>query len=366
MQVPFGALSRQYLSIKPEIDQAIHSVLDSGWFILGEHVQNFESKFANYCGCPYGVSVGSGTEALHLGLVACGVRTGDEVITVANTCVPTISAISFSGANPVFVDVIPDSYTMDPDQIEAKITDKTRVILPVHLYGQSADMDPILLIAQKYNLKVVEDCAQAHGTTYKTKKTGSMGDVGCFSFYPSKNLGAFGDGGMVVTHNKEISQKLIMLRNYGQNRRYYHKIKGYNSRLDEIQAAILHTKLSYLDSWNTRRRDIARYFKENITNRHINHPKEMGYGSHIFHLFIIRVANRDKLEKHLRERGIGTAIHYPIPVHLQKAYSDLCLPKGTLPQTEKISNQILSLPIYPELTEDEVEYIVQVVNKEEN
>ena len=362
MQIPFGDLKRQYLTIKEEVDEALHSVLDSGWYVLGQNVQAFEQKFAAYIGCAYGIGVGSGTEALHLGLIACGIQPGDEVITVPNTCVPTISAISFAGAIPVFADIHPDSYTMDPDLIEAQITKKTRAILPVHLYGQAADMDPILAIAQKHNLKVIEDCAQAHGTEYKGRKVGSLGDVGCFSFYPSKNLGALGDAGAITTSDPKLSETLIMLRNYGQRERYHHDIKGYNSRLDEMQAAVLLAKLPHLDAWNDRRREIASYYQEHLSPA-VMTPSEMPYGKHIYHLFVIRIPNRDDLQTHLQKRDIGTAIHFPIPIHLQKAYSDLQLPKGSYPATEKAANQILSLPIYPELSDNEIGYIVQSVNE---
>jgi len=363
MNIPFGDLKRQYIALKDEIDEAIHGVLDSGWYILGKRVDAFESAFADFCGCEYGIGVGSGTEALHLGLIACGVEPGDEVITVANTCVPTISAISFAGACPVFVDVVPESFTIDPGQVEEKISDRTRAIVPVHLFGQSADMDPIVAIAKKYNLKVIEDCAQAHGTEYRERKVGSLGDVGCFSFYPSKNLGAFGDGGMVVTSDSELADKLRMLRFYGQSRRDYHEIKGFNSRLDEIQAAILHTKLVHLDHWNDRRRQIAECFKENIVKPEIMHPREMEYGKHIFHLYVIRVSARDEFRQRLLARGISTGVHYPVPIHFQKAYADLNLPIGSLPVTEEIANQIVSLPVFPELSDGEIAYVCQVINE---
>ncbi len=364
MVIPFGDLKRHYFSIRKQVERAVRSVLESGWFILGERCKAFEDAFSTYCGCKFGVGVGSGTEALHLGLVACGVRPGDEVITVANTCVPTISAISSAGARPVFVDVHPQSYNMDPTQIKPKITSKTRAILPVHLYGQAADLDPILSIARERNLKIVEDCAQAHGTEYKGQKVGSFGDVGCFSFYPSKNLGAFGDGGMVVTSAPEIAENLKMLRNYGQSRRYHHDIKGYNSRLDEIQASILHTKLSYLDGWNSRRNEIAGFYREHVNHPDIIHPCEMGYGRHNFHLYVVRVPERDGLKIRLKEKGIGTEIHFPIPIHHQKAYSDLNIPGDSLPVTERFCGEILSLPNYPELNEEEIGYIAQTIQEE--
>jgi dTDP-4-amino-4,6-dideoxygalactose transaminase len=364
MDIPFGNLKLHYLSIKDEIDDAIHTVLDSGWFVLGNKGRDFESAFATYCGCKFGIGVGSGTEAIHLGLVACGVEPGDEVITVPNTCIPSIAAISLAGALPVFVDIRPDSLLLDPDQIRAKVSNKTKAILPVHLYGQATDMDTILAIAQEYNLKVVGDCAQAHGAKFRGQNVGTLGDVACFSFYPSKNLGAFGDGGMVLTNDPALAETLTMLRNYGESKRYYHDIKGYNSRLDEIQAGILNAQLPHLDSWNKRRREIAHLYMENITHPGVSHPNEMDYGVHVFHLYVIRVANRDRLRERLLKRGVGTQIHYPIPVHLQKSYSDLNIPQGSYPITEDAVTQILSLPIYPELQDDEVMYVAQIVNEE--
>ncbi len=362
MNIPFGDLRRQYLSIKDEIDGAVHSALDSGWFILGKQVEAFEREFAEYCGCRYGVGVGSGTEALHLALLACGVKQGDEVITVPNTAVPTVSAISFANAVPIFVDIDPKSYTMDVSKIEEKISIKTKAIIPVHIFGQSADMDLNLEIAEKWNLNIIEDACQAHGTEYKNRKIGSIGDVGCSSFYPSKNLGAYGDGGMVVTNNKDIAQKVWMLRNYGQEKRYYHSIKGFNSRLDELQAAILRVKLKYLDEWNARRREIAKLYDEMITNNEILKPAKMDYGKHIYHLYVIRTERRDQLQKYLQKRGIKTVIHYPIPVHLQEAYHDLGLKEGTCPIAEKYAHEVLSLPMFPELTEEEVEFICGAIN----
>lgn len=362
MVVPFGDLRRQYFSIKEETDEVIRKVLESGWFILGRHVEAFEKEFSEFCGCLYGVGVGSGTEALHLALLACGVQSGDEVITVPNTAVPTVSAISMACAVPVFIDIMPDSCNMDVSKIEAKISKKTKAILPVHLYGQSADMEPILEIARKYSLMVIEDACQAHGTLYGNKRAGSMGDAGCFSFYPSKNLGAFGDAGMVITNNKTIAKTVWMLRNYGQEERYHHLIKGVNSRLDEIQAAILRVKLKHMDQWNARRRDIAALYCEKITNPKIVKPTEMPYGCHAYHLYVIKTEKRDPMQHFLRQRGVETMIHYPIPVYLQEAYRDLGLKEGVCPAAEKHSQQILSLPMFPELTNEEVDYICDSIN----
>ncbi|MBI4640704.1 MAG: DegT/DnrJ/EryC1/StrS family aminotransferase [Candidatus Tectomicrobia bacterium] len=361
--VPFGDLKRHYERIKAEVDAAIADVLNRGWFILGEKVKEFEEAFSRYCGAEYGIGVGSGTEALHLALIACGIGPGDEVITVSNTCIPTISAISFAGATPRFVDIDPLTYTMDPSQIESQITERTKAILPVHLYGQCADMDPILDVARRYRLSVIEDCAQAHGAEYKGKKAGTLGDAGCFSFYPTKNLGAFGDAGMVVTDRPEIAEKVGLIRNYGERQRYYHSIKGYNSRLDEIQAAILLAKLPYLNGWNQRRRDIAQAYQEELRDTGILYPVEAPERTHIYHLYVIRVDDRDRFQKQLREDGIGTMIHYPVPVHFQEAYLFLNVPQGALPLTEKIAQEIVSVPIYPELDDEEVEHVLKGIKK---
>lgn len=360
--IPFSELKTQYQTIKDEIQEAFSQVFESSWFILGKNVESFEKEFASYCRAKYGIGVGSGTEALHLALLACDVQTGDEVITVANTAVPTISAISFAQATPVFVDIDPDTHTMDPTLIEAKITEKTRVILPVHLYGQSADMRPILKIAKKYNLKVIEDACQAHGAEYHGTKVGVIGDLGCFSFYPSKNLGAYGDGGMVVTKNPELADRVWMLRNYGQRKRYYHDIKGFNSRLDELQAAFLRKKLKHLNQWNERRRQLAQIYNDNL-GKAVVKPIEKDYAFHIYHLYVIRCKRRDELQKYLTYNGIQTLIHYPVPVHLQHAYLDLNIKPGCLPITEKYAAEILSLPMYPELKDDEIFYVADKINE---
>lgn len=360
MNIPFGDLKRQYAAQKTEIGHAIQSVLDKGWFVLGEYGHHFENNFANYCNAKQGIGVGSGTDALHLGLKACGIRTNDEVITVAHTATPTASGISLSGAKPVFIDIDPQSYTIDPNLIEQAITSKTKAIVPVHLYGQSANMDDILTIAQKYCLHVVEDCAQAHGTLYRGQKVGTLGDVGCFSFYPSKNLGAFGDGGMVITQCPQIAQRVQLLRNYGSITRDVHEIQGINSRLDEIQAAILNTKLSHLDAQNQRRREIAHIYRTQITHPDLDHPTEKDWGTHIYHLYVIQTPHRNRLRQHLENCGIGTGIHYPTPVHKQPAYTHLNTQH--LPMTEHIVDRILSLPIFPELTDAEINHVVTSAN----
>jgi dTDP-4-amino-4,6-dideoxygalactose transaminase len=360
--IPFGDLSRQLAAIREEIDGAIAATLRSGWFVLGKAGEKFESEFAAYIGTRYAGGVGSGTEALHLALVAVGVKPGDEVITVANTCVPTVSAISFAGAVPALVDCDNESYNLDPGKLEAAITKKTRAIMPVHLYGQAADMDPIMSVAEKHGLPVVEDCAQSHGTEYKGKKTGTIGDIAAFSFYPSKNLGAYGDGGAILTNDGSLAERVRMLRNYGQEKRYYHSIKGFNSRLDELQAAILSVKLKHLDRWNARRREIAALYGSMIKNPLIRLPREMSYGKHVYHLYPVRTRHRDELQNFLSSNGIQTVIHYPIPVHLQKSYADLGKARGSFPQAEAHGDEELSLPMFPELTDDEVRYICETLN----
>jgi dTDP-4-amino-4,6-dideoxygalactose transaminase len=360
--IPFSEVKTQYQNLKQEMQQAFNEVFEASWFILGKNVEEFEREFAQYCTAKHGIGVGSGTEAIHLALLACGVQPGDEVITVANTAVPTISAISFAQATPVFVDIDPGSYTMNLELIEQKITPRTKVILPVHLYGQAADMEPILAIARKHNLRVVEDACQAHGAEYQNKKVGALGDLGCFSFYPSKNLGAYGDGGMMITNDAELSDKVWMLRNYGQRKRYFHDIKGFNSRLDELQAAFLRKKLKHLDAWNERRRRIARIYDENLTNAIVK-PIEKAFAYHIYHLYVIRCQQREELQKFLTENGIQTLVHYPVPVHRQMAYQDLNIEDGSLPITEHYASEILSLPMYPELDDDDVMFVASKINE---
>lgn len=362
MKVPFGDLRRQYRAIHGEIDSAVSRVMERGWFVLGVEVEQFEREFADYLAVRHVIGVGSGTEAIHLALVAVGVKPGDEVITAANTCVPTVSAISFAGASPVLVDVERTSYNTDPSQIESRITSRTKAILPVHLYGQAADMDPILDIARRRGIPVIEDAAQGHGATYKGKKLGTLGSAGCFSFYPSKNLGAYGDGGGVATDDDELAASLRRLRNYGEERRYFHKTKGYNSRLDELQAAILRVKLAHLDAWNARRRQIAARYDREIVSKHVVKPRERNYGRHAYHLYVIRSERRDELQRHLSEKGVTTLIHYPVPIHLQESYEDLGKGAGDYPVSERLANEVLSLPIFPELTDQECSFVANCVN----
>lgn len=359
--IPFGNLKRHYERYKGEIDDAVSRVLAGGWYLLGHELECFEKRFAEYYGAGYGIGVASGTDAIEIALWACGIGQGDEVLTVSNTCVPTIAGIEAVCAKARFIDIDPAAYTMNPFLIENRITDKTKAIVVVHLYGQCADMEPILTVAKKHGLKVVEDCAQAHGAEYKNKRAGNMGDVAAFSFYPSKNLGALGDAGMVVTNDTEIAMKAKMIRNYGQKERYVHLIKGTNSRMDELQAAILNAKLPYLDEWNQRRRKIAEYYIERLTSLNLVLPLEMQRRKHIYHLFVIRVDNRERFMEKMLFCGIQTAIHYPTPVHLQPAYVQYREQSQYLKVTEEQAGQLVSLPLYPELTDGEVEHVASSV-----
>ena len=354
--VPFGDLKRQYRSLRAEIDTAIQRVLERGWFILGEEGLCFEEEFAAYCGARYGVGVASGTEALQIALLACGVSAGDEVITVSNTAIPTAAAIMAIGAKPVFVDINPENYNLDPQAAEKAVTKRTQALLPVHLYGQPADLDPLIRLARKRGLKVIEDCAHAHGAEYHGKKVGSLGDAAAFSFYPTKNLGALGDAGMVITNDRRVAEKAKLLRNYGQRQRNLSSMKGFNSRLDEIQAAVLRAKLKHLDEWNEKRRGIAKFYDEQIRNPHILKPRGSTDSPSVYHLYVVRTARREAFRNHLAKRGIETSIHYPVPLHLQPAFRE-GRPKVRLPATERSAREVLSLPLYPELTEEEVRFV---------
>nr|MBU1327709.1 DegT/DnrJ/EryC1/StrS family aminotransferase [Candidatus Omnitrophota bacterium] len=361
MKVDVFSLKKQYEELKNELKEPMEKVLMSGGFILGEDVGLFEQEFAAYCGVKYGIGVNSGTDALFLACLACGIGKGDEVITPAYTYIATSLGISMAGANPVFVDTEEKTYGIDVSKIEKAITKKTKAILLVHLYGHPADMDPIIQIAKKHKLKVIEDCAQAHGALYKNKKIGSFGDAACFSFYPTKNLGAFGDGGMVITNSEEVKDRMLLLRDYGRKGRYEHIIKGYNSRLDTLHAAILRVKLKHLDGWNEKRRKNAalytRLFKESKLD--IILPFEADYARHVYHLYAVRVKNRKEVMEKLAENGVRTLIHYPIPIHLQECYKDLDYKKGDFPIAEKYCEEILTLPMYPELTEEEIKYVAE-------
>jgi dTDP-4-amino-4,6-dideoxygalactose transaminase len=352
--IPFVDLKAQYHSIKDEIDAAIARVLESSQFVLGEEVAAFEEEFAAHCGARYGIAVNSGTSALHLALLAAGIGPGDEVITVPFTFVATVAAICYTGAQPVFVDIEPRSYTMDVNQLEGAITEQTKAILPVHLYGQPADMDPILEIARRYDLIVIEDAAQAHGAEYKGHRVGSIGDLGCFSFYPSKNLGAYGEGGMVVTHSSEYARTIRMLRDWGQERKYHHVLKGYNYRMDGLQGAILRVKLRHLEAWTEARRAHARRYEGLLADSGVQTPAVMPYSCPVYHIYAVRVPQRDALQQVLDAQGIQTGIHYPIPVHLLEAHADLGYRSGDFPCSERAASEVLSLPMYAELADEQL------------
>lgn len=348
--IPFVDLKAQYLSIKDEIDVAVFKALESTQFVLGSEVVALEEEFSHYCGANYGIAVNTGTSALHLALLAAGIGPGDEVITTPFTFVATAAAICYTGAIPVFVDIDPVSYTIDVRQIEAAITARTKAILPVHLYGQPADMDAILEIARRYGLIVIEDAAQAHRAEYKGRRVGSIGDLGCFSFYPGKNLGAYGEGGMVVTNNSEYATKLRCLRDWGQERKYHHVLKGYNYRMDGLQGAILRVKLRHLDTWTEARRAIAAQYDQLLVKASVITPTVMPYSHHVYHIYAVRSTERDLLQKQLHDQEIQTGIHYPISVHLQPAYADLGYKAGDFPHSELAAKEVLSLPMYAELT----------------
>ena len=363
MNVPFVDLKEQYKNIKKDIHNAIEQTLKQAQFILGSPVQDFEQKFAQYTQTKYAVGVASGTDALFLALQALDIGEGDEVITAANTFIATVLSISRTGADPVLVDIDPKTHTIDALKIEPKITSKTKAVIPVHLFGQMANMVLIRKIAHKYSLKVIEDACQAHGSEYRGRKAGSWGDLGCFSFYPAKNLGAYGDGGIVVTQNKNLYQKLSMLREYGQKRKYYHQIKGYNSRLDTLQAAVLSVKLPYLDKWNESRRSSAHLYNNLLSDSKVITPEEAPLSKHVYHLYVIRTPRRKELKKYLETNGILCGIHYPLPVHLQPAFLDLGYKKGDFPITEKYAQELLSLPMYPELTKDQIRYVAKKIKE---
>lgn len=359
--IPFVDLKIQYQGIKKEILSAIEGVLESSQFILGSEVAAFEKEFAEYCQADFAIGVNSGTSALHLALLALGVGPGDEVITTPFTFVATVAAIVYTGARPVFVDINEDSLTIDVDKIEKAITPCTKAILPVHLYGQSVDMDPLLEVAKRHNIPVVEDAAQAHGAKYKGRAVGSLGDLACFSFYPGKNLGAYGEGGAVVTSNPEYNKKIRMLRDWGAEKKYQHVLKGYNYRLEGIQGAILRVKLRYLEVWTEARRAHAAHYTTLLANSSYQLPKAMPYGRHVYHVYAIRTPHRDTLQNALLDQGVQTGIHYPIPVHMLPAYADLQYKEGDFPKTEKAAREVLSLPMFPELLPQQVEAVSNAV-----
>jgi len=363
MRVPFLDLNAHHRDVQDEILAAIREVIESSAFAGGPFVARFEEDFAAYCHTRYAVGVGSGTEALWLALVACGIGAGDEVITVPNSFLATAEAISFSGAAPVFVDVNPRTYTMDPELLEAAITPRTKAIIPVHLFGQMTDMDPILEIARRRKLVVIEDACQAHGAEYKGRKAGSIGQAGCFSFYPGKNLGAMGEAGAVVTNDAGIQEKIRLLRDHGQRAKYHHSHIGWNARMDGIQGAVLRVKLKVLDRGNAARRSHARLYENHLGNHgDLITPQEAEYGTHVYHVYAVRVKGRDQLQRALTDRGVASGIHYPIPIHLQEAYGHLKLGRGSFPVAERCAEEFLSLPMFPELTPEQIETVVREVN----
>lgn len=362
MQVPFLDLKAGYSEIKNELDRAYQRVMDSGWYIMGTELEALESEFADYCGNRYCVGVGNGLEALHLILRAYGIGPGDEVIVPTNTYIATWLAVSQCGALPVPVEPLETTYNIDPDRLEAAITARTRVIMPVHLYGQPAAMDELNEIAARHGLKVVEDAAQGHGALYKECRTGSLGDAAGFSFYPGKNLGAFGDGGAVVTNDSDLAARIRSLRNYGSKVKYHNEIKGFNSRLDELQAAFLRVKLRCLDEWNHRRQVLAQRYLQGLDPEAFILPALPDWAEPVWHIFAVRTPNREKVIKHLADQGIGTMIHYPVPPHLQPAYQELGLGPGSYPISEKIHQEILSLPLWPQMSLAEQDYVMDVLN----
>ena len=353
--IPFLDLKAQYRQIKPEVDAAVMRAIDSTQFVLGPEVTAFEKRFAAYCNVGHCCAVNSGTSALHLALLAAGVGPGDEVITVSMTFVATTAAVLYSGAKPVFVDVDPVTWTMDPALIEAAITPRTKAILPVHLHGLIADMDPIMEIARRHGLVVIEDAAQAHGAEYKGRRAGSIGDFGCFSFYPGKNLGAYGEGGAVVTNQPDFARRIALLRDWGQEAKYNHVVAGYNYRMDGIQGAVLNVKMNYIEAWTEARRSVAAQYDRLLAKHPAARPHPPAHSRHVYHVYALGLPRRDEVLSAFQEAGIGVGIHYPVPVHLQKAYADLGYRAGDFPVTEKLARQFLSLPIYPELRPEQVD-----------
>lgn len=360
--IPFLDTKISFASIRDEAIQAVTKVLESGRYALGSEVEHFETEFAKYCNTTHTVAVNSGTSALHLALMACGVGAGDQVITTPMTFVATVAAIQLTGAQPVLVDISQDSYTLDPDKIKQAITPKTKAIIPVHLYGQTADMGPIMTIAQEHGLVVIEDACQAHGAKYKDRRAGSLGHMACFSFYPGKNLGACGEGGAVTTSDANYAKKLRMLRDWGQERKYEHVLKGLNYRMDNIQGAVLRIKLRNLDSWTDSRINLAKIYTELLTGSAVKPPQICEWSTrHVYHIYPILVENREAFIAHLTENEIQSGIHYPYPVHLLPAYSDLGYKKGDFPNSEYVANRELSLPMYPELSEKNVKIVAKTL-----
>src|SRR4051812_6379439 len=361
--IPFLDLKAQYRQMKPEIDAAVMRAIDSTQFVLGPEVAAFEERFASHCNARHCLAVNSGTSALHLALLAAGVGPGDEVITVSMTFVATTAAILYSGARPVFVDVDPVTWTMDPSLIEAAITPRTKAILPVHLHGLMADMDAIMEIARRHDLVVIEDAAQAHGAEYKGRRAGSIGDLGCFSFYPGKNLGAYGEGGAVVTSQPELARRISLLRDWGQESKYNHVVHGYNYRMDGIQGAVLNVKMNHIEAWTEARRSVASYYDRLLEKHRCTRPVPPAHCRHVYHVYAVCLARRQEAETGLRAAGIGFGIHYPVPVHLQAAYASLGYGAGDFPITESLARQLLSLPIYPEFQPEQALDVVTELEK---
>jgi dTDP-4-amino-4,6-dideoxygalactose transaminase len=359
--IPFVDLQGQYQAIRDEVRASIDCVLDSGQYVLGPEVVSFEEEFAAYTGTAFGIGVNSGTSALHLALLAAGVGPGDEVVTVPFTFVATVAAVRYVGATPIFVDIEPGSFMMDVGQLEAALTPRTKAVIPVHLYGESVDMDPILAIARRRGIVVIEDAAQAHGARYKGRPVGGLGDFGCFSFYPGKNLGAYGEGGMIVTNDAQAAERLRMLRDWGAKEKYHHECLGFNYRMEGIQGAILRVKLRRLDTWNKARRTAATLYHEFLKSGLVTVPGVRPHNEHVFHIYAVRVREREALRLFLQKRGIQTGIHYPIPVHLQKGYADPRYPPGSLPCAEAASREVLSLPLFPEITKAQIKTVAQSV-----
>lgn len=359
--IPFVDLKAQLAPIKNDLMQAIEGVLDTCQFTLGAEVEAFEREFSGLCKASIGIGVNTGTSALHLALLAAEIGPGDEVITVPHTFVATVSAIDYTGAKTVFVDIDPTTFTMDPARIEEAITPRTKAIMPVHLYGQMADMDPVLEIAERHNLVVIEDAAQAHGAEYKGRRAGSVGHMACFSFYPGKNLGACGEGGMVVTNNPEYARTIRMLRDWGAEKKYHHVLKGYNYRMEGIQGAVLRVKLRHLEAWTEGRRTAAAHYDEFLAGSGIMTPAAIADRRHVYHVYAIRTDQRDSWQKALMSQNIHTGIHYPVPVHLLPAFSDLGYREGSFPHAEKAAAQVLSLPMFPEISRDQCETVTQAL-----
>jgi dTDP-4-amino-4,6-dideoxygalactose transaminase len=361
--IPYSDLQPLHEELRDELRRALDEVLETRQFILGRYVEDFERAFASYCNVEHAIAVNSGTSALHLALLAVGVEPGDEVITVPFTFAATVASIHYAGARPVLVDIDPRSFTMRVDSIEAAITPKTRAILPVHLYGQPADMDAINAIAREHGLSVIEDAAQAHGSEYKGRRVGGIGDIACFSFYPTKNLGGCGEGGMVTTNNAELAEKVRLLRDWGQDRKYHHAMRGFNYRMEGLQGAILGVKLPHLERWTEARRAAAAHYDRLLEGSDVARPVAMSYSRHVYHTYTVRSSRRDDLQRHLLSSGISTAIHYPIPLHLQPAYADPAFPEGSLPDAERAAREVISLPMYPHIGSEAIAAVADAVRR---